>query len=89
MHLTHVELKKTKQIIIGRRKERQTKKQTNYREWTDDYQRGDGGGINKIGDGDEGVHLFDEYWVLYLSVESLKCTPKINTTLYVNQLEFK
>lgn len=30
-----------------------------------------------------------EYWVLYVSDESQNFTPETNTTVYVNQLEFK
>ena len=31
----------------------------------------------------------DEHWMLYISDESLNSNPETNTTLYVNQLEFK
>ena len=31
----------------------------------------------------------DKYWMLYVIDESLNSTPETNTTLYVNQLEFK
>ena len=31
----------------------------------------------------------DEYWVLYVSDESLNSTPETNITLCVNELEFK
>ena len=32
---------------------------------------------------------WDEYWVLYVSAESLGSTPETSTILYVNKLEFK
>ena len=32
---------------------------------------------------------FDEHWMLYGSDESLNSIPETNTTLSVNQLEFK
>ena len=31
----------------------------------------------------------EEYWVLYVSDESLNPTPETSTTLYVSKLEFK
>lgn len=36
----------------------------------------------------KGTH-YDEHWVSYVSDQSLNSTPEINTTLYVNYLEFK
>ena len=32
---------------------------------------------------------YDEYWVLYVSEQSLNSTPETNTALYVNKPEFK
>ena len=32
---------------------------------------------------------YDKHWVSYVSDESLNSTPETNTTLYVNELEFK
>ena len=32
---------------------------------------------------------WDEYWVSYVSDESLGSTPEAKTTMYVNYLEFK
>ena len=31
----------------------------------------------------------DECWIVYVSVESLNCTPENNITLYINLLELK
>ena len=43
-----------------------------------------GGRIGKTHDWNLGVHLNDEHWVLYGSVESVYSTPETNITLYVN-----
>ena len=63
------------------RERRQSKKQTcNSREQTNGDQRV--GWMDGMGDGDEGVHLLDEHWVLYGRAESLYSTPETNVTLY-------
>ena len=69
----------------GKNRERQTGKQTlNYREQTEGCWRGGGQGMGqKLMSIKEGT-CYDEYWVLYVSDESLYFPPETNTTLYVN-----
>ena len=73
-----------KKINMGKKRERQTKKQTlNYRELM--VTKGEVGrewvkqeiGIRKC-------TCYDELWVLYESTESLNCTPETTITPYVN-----
>lgn len=67
----------------GEKTDRQTKKQTlNYgvQTW---LPRGGGGCVKQVMGIKEGT--CDEHWVM----ESLYCTPEMNTTLYVKQLKLK
>ena len=56
---------------------------------TENKLRVDGGGWARWVMGiKEGISC-DEYWVLYVSDESLNSTPETNTAICVNYLEFK